>query len=332
MPTFPGRRRCLTALCVLVLSFALCVTQVLGWGCVGHMIVAEIARRRLSPANQEKIGAMAMAFGKSGPFRLSPDMVQAACWSDDLKIWHQYAMNSWHFVDTPYNPENITITDAMDPVNIINVTTDMMLALRHSKSPMYVLNFAWVSLVHLMGDLHQPLHAVTFYSKHFPHGDRGGNSIKVRVHGKEVRLHALWDSLCNVTLPHYPRPLSSTDYSAITEAADQLEDTYKFSTEMMTLRNTTLIASESFAFAVNTSYAGLTPGMELSDDYLERCAEVAKGRLTLGGYRLGNILDDLLENIPVDDGILKEYRATMQNQDSTPTTNDNVVRLRGHSH
>lgn len=49
-------------------------------------------------------------------------------------------------------------------------------------------------LVHYVGDIHQPLHAVTRYAKDFPTGDRGGNSFKITSKDGVSNLHMLWDS------------------------------------------------------------------------------------------------------------------------------------------
>ncbi|GET90750.1 p1/s1 nuclease [Leishmania tarentolae] len=302
----------LTVLSFLVLSCALCVTEVLGWGCVGHMLLAEIARRQLDDENKEKIQAMASAFERSGPFPWSPDMVQAACWPDDVKLWHQRAMSSWHFYDTPYNPDNINITDPVEAVNAVAVSLDMIIALRNTEAPLYLLNFAWVNLVHIFGDLHQPLHTISKYSKQHPHGDKGGNAIEVYAGGKRVTLHALWDNICSGKAPHYRRPLSYTDHFALSSTADRLLETYEFSEALRTLVNLTEIKDESYMFAVNSSYPGVLPDASVSDDYLAQCKHVAEARITLGGYRLGHLLNKLLSSLTVDDATLKAYGAMLR--------------------
>src|SRR5439155_12977901 len=52
-------------------------------------------------------------------------------------------------------------------------------------------------IFHLVGDIHQPLHNVTYFSsdKAFAQGDMGGNKFGVRVNGRRVKLHAYWDDL-----------------------------------------------------------------------------------------------------------------------------------------
>ncbi|CAG9578346.1 class i nuclease-like protein [Leishmania major strain Friedlin] len=96
---------------------------------------------------------------------------------------------------------------------------------------------------------------------------------------------------------------------ALAATADRLLETYTFPEALRTLVDVVAIHEESHMFAVNTSYPGVTPGATLSDAYLARCKRVAEARLTLGGYRLGYLLNELLPSIPVDEATLEAYRA-----------------------
>lgn len=50
-------------------------------------------------------------------------------------------------------------------------------------------------LIHVVGDIHQPLHSVSLYNTTYPSGDRGGNSLKiVLLNGTTQNLHAFWDA------------------------------------------------------------------------------------------------------------------------------------------
>lgn len=50
------------------------------------------------------------------------------------------------------------------------------------------------ALSHFVGDVHQPLHAVTRYTKNYKKGDAGGNLFKLNF-GYIKNLHALWDAI-----------------------------------------------------------------------------------------------------------------------------------------
>jgi S1/P1 Nuclease len=55
--------------------------------------------------------------------------------------------------------------------------------------------FAWNEKGHLVGDIHQPLHCVALKSTEYPEGDRGGNSIRIRIASSPTNLHSFWDGL-----------------------------------------------------------------------------------------------------------------------------------------
>lgn len=49
-------------------------------------------------------------------------------------------------------------------------------------------------LIHYVGDIHQPMHAVNRYTPEFPDGDAGGNLFNVTYSQTIHELHGLWDS------------------------------------------------------------------------------------------------------------------------------------------
>lgn len=297
---------------VLVFTFTILSIPADAWGCEGHMLVAEIARRHLHATNRIKADAIAMDFMESGPFPRSPDMVQAACWADDLKGWHQNAMKSWHYADFPIvavedSSEGIPSPPPAQDVNVVSIIRDMIAAMKVKKTPPYNFQFAMVNLIHFVGDIHMPLHASSRYSKEHPNGDRGGNSVHVRVNNKVVSLHGLWDSICRVHAEHYDRPLQETSYSFLRAYADHLEDSYKFSDDLRNIQDAKFMGMESRDFAINATYDGVVENAELSDAYLTRCKAVAEGRITLAGLRLASILNDILGDVQISVAALDRY-------------------------
>src|SRR6185312_11917757 len=55
-------------------------------------------------------------------------------------------------------------------------------------------------LIHLVGDVHQPLHCASLFNGAYPKGDRGGNDFYVRAGTEPIRLHAFWDELLGTHL------------------------------------------------------------------------------------------------------------------------------------
>jgi hypothetical protein len=112
---------------------------------------------------------------------------EAATWPDDMRSapgqfwqktatpWHYVTLNGIVYDHAP--PEG----DALDALNRYRATlqdpnaniADKQLALRF--------------IVHLVGDLHQPLHVGKCC-------DKGGNEVKVKWFGRDLNLHSVWDS------------------------------------------------------------------------------------------------------------------------------------------
>lgn len=301
---------------VLLISISACylllATSVEGWGCPGHMLVAEIARRHLTANVTAAVDTIVHSFSSHGPFPMASDMVQAACWLDDLRGYRMYGFNDWHFVDKPFyyygeleQGHGLPVVGE-DPSNIRVHLRDAVRGLQKSHSaPRFVLEFSLFQLLHLMGDIHQPLHCTTLVSPAFPSGDRGGNEIIVRSDGVKIPLHRLWDNVCDVHFPHLARPLNQPDRERLHSWADRLVSRYGNRVAPLVQNFTfspTLFASESYDFAVNTSYkdgtAAYHPGAApviLTEKYMRRCRSVARQRIVLGGLRLAKVLNQVFE-------------------------------------
>ncbi|HEY7960044.1 MAG TPA: S1/P1 nuclease [Sphingomicrobium sp.] len=162
----------------LVAAGSLVPTPALAWGKTGHRVVASIADTQLSGlarANVEQI----LGYGEG--------LDEAATWPDDMRadpspFWQKQA-SPWHYVtlnDLTYDhapPEG----DALEALDKFSKTLRDPNASRADKQT--ALRF----IVHLVGDLHQPLHAGKCC-------DKGGNDVKVTWFGKPTNLHAAWDS------------------------------------------------------------------------------------------------------------------------------------------
>jgi hypothetical protein len=160
-------------------------------------------------------------------------------------------------------------------------------------SPSYkALAYSW--LFHLVGDLHQPLHAVSLYSvDQFPAGDRGGSVIPLR-RGRD--LHSLWDGLLGgrdllrdvdrevVQLSNRQR------YGDVWDVAAKETDPSKWGDESRDLCESFLY-NQTILGAVRQTSPGmeLTP-IELPDQYMKQAGEHARRRIITAGVRLGSLL------------------------------------------
>ena len=102
----------------------------------------------------------------------------------------------WHFKDTLYSPDG-TPLPTPDPVDAVTQLKLMIAALPPSSGATDdVRSYDLVWTLHLVGDLHQPLHAISRYTLQIPSGDAGGNAESViPATGETLALHAYWDAI-----------------------------------------------------------------------------------------------------------------------------------------
>lgn len=143
----------------------------------------------------------------------------------------------------------------------------------------------WV--LHLMGDIHQPLHTGSMYSAHvFERGDLGGNRILLI----EGNLHGRWDSALyeegiEASLPELISRVSGftaprvqgveSDWTAWMAESRQILRSWVYTPEM-------IAAVESADRAKNADIRA----QRLSPEYVTRMKETARQRLGLAGLRL----------------------------------------------
>jgi len=144
------------------------------WGADGHRLIAEAAEARLSgEARAELHRLLALEAEQS--------LSAIATWADEAR---NRATAPWHYV--------LMEEDCSGPracrqgacvVAAIERQADAVGSSASDADRLRALKF----LVHLVGDIHQPLHAGAG-------NDRGGNLFQLRTWGKGSNLHALWDS------------------------------------------------------------------------------------------------------------------------------------------
>jgi len=215
------------------------------WGPLGHRTIAAIAENHLSPSAREHVSAL-LAEGHDA------DLAAIANWADDVRAAaagrgplrddpearafndHFPTNAMWHFVDLPLGTKNYREFPSFTSVNDVVHATERCIAVLESAQSRpgdFTKPQALRLLVHLIGDLHQPLHCGTgFYDlADLSHpvlitdpkqcrgqpNDRGGNDLFFGAEPAQ-ELHALWDESL-VFVIH-----NSADYRSL---ADFLEST-----------------------------------------------------------------------------------------------------------
>ncbi|MEO5922612.1 MAG: S1/P1 nuclease [Bryobacteraceae bacterium] len=194
------------------------------WNGTGHRIVAAIAYDALTPSTRARVddllrrhpdySSMFLRDAPSGPpaARARAAFIAASTWADQIKsdsrfydddrrearptpllrgypdmARHQY----WHFVNLPFTQDGTRLRDPRTPhivTEIQRLSRALAKPVGDPANPVYAL--PW--LLHLVGDLHNPLHAATRFTRDDPNGDRGGNAVYVDP-GRN--LHSYWDGL-----------------------------------------------------------------------------------------------------------------------------------------
>jgi hypothetical protein len=153
----------------------------LAWGPVGHRVAAELADRFV--CGQTRL-EMRELLGAETP-------ADAANWADYMRLspdpeWSERTY-PWHFVTIP---DGKTYAEAGAPAEGDAITAFNAYRARvlDPAAPLEQRREALRMVIHIVGDLNQPLHAGNDH-------DRGGNDVTVTLRGGEqMNLHALWDS------------------------------------------------------------------------------------------------------------------------------------------
>lgn len=312
----------LIILCRPVICFA--------WNDTGHMTVALVAYRQLSDHQKQQIAAVLkqhphyqLYLSAQPPQGVNLDewvFIRAATWPDFVRpsrpggdeefknatITH-YHNAPWHYVDIPYveDPKR----SHLDPTTLPskpqpNAITAFDLNFRQlqsfaTKPQDRAVALAWVE--HLVGDIHQPLHATTMFSLDHISGDKGGNDDAVRVEGGVINLHAFWDDAAG----------TSPDYLAIKFNADEIAGSKSCDPanipEYKTDRTFSSWADESYNDAIAMVYLDgrlktapyplyLSHALDASEvpalppGYAETARALALQRISLAGHRLADQL------------------------------------------
>src|SRR5262249_47503449 len=97
---------------------------------------------------------------------------------------HKY----WHFVDLPFTRDNTALPTIPTPNAQTQITAFRAVLASNSPDKLKSYDLSW--LLHLIGDVHQPLHSTTRVSASKPDGDDGGNGVKLT---SPANLHRYWD-------------------------------------------------------------------------------------------------------------------------------------------
>lgn len=307
----------LVLVCMVAFNFSL-----FAWDNVGHMAVAYVAYQHLNLTTKNRVHKLLklhpdyhrwFAEIPNGTSRRDKHMMIfmiASTWADRIKretgytddgtdsgfypdgatsvqnvgytdhLRHKY----WHFVDTPFSQDGTQLPAIPAPNAGTQIRAFRTVLASNESDQLKSYDLVW--LMHLVGDVHQPLHAATRVSSTDPSGDRGGTLVKLCAAPCKDELHAFWDHIL----------ATSSSLGTAISVGKGLPDT---DSTLVRKKDAADWINESFEAAKQSVYVtpiGVGDGpFTIRPAYRTAAKELAKKRIALAGVRLANLLNDELK-------------------------------------
>jgi hypothetical protein len=249
-----------------------------GWGREGHRLTALVAEQYLSPEAKAQVAGLLK----------KETLADVAPWADEYRSEHPETAK-WHFVDIPRSAAEFdrdrdcppSVSDPKSPWR--DCVTDRILyfegRLGDTSLPPQERAIALKFLVHLIGDVHQPFHAMG--------DDRGGNEITVDFLGLSTcgsykcNLHSIWDDSMIEE-----QGLSEKKYTE--RLLQEIKDNHW---ERLSGGSPVAWANISHHYAVD---AEAPNGALITHEYVAEESKIVDAELALGGLRLARVLNRIL--------------------------------------
>jgi hypothetical protein len=267
----------------------------LAWGDEGHEIIALIAQDHLAPSVRARIDAL---LAEDRDPLTGPDMAARSTWADKWRQTHRETAG-WHYIDLELEldrPDFDAACKRSGKSCIVDKLNQFEAELANTRLSDAQRLYALKMVLHLVGDLHQPLHAADAH-------DRGGNCEWVRYTPatmgvrlglpREARLHAYWDDEPVAELGRDPRAvaaalerkISSADVARWSrgDAGDWARESFE--------------VARTFVYSYGGPLACVSePPTQLSDAYQDQAKRVVAERLSRAGVRLATVLNRALSH------------------------------------
>ncbi len=234
-----------------------------GWGQKGHDVTACIAEKHLTPATRHAVDSILE--GRS--------IIYWSNWLDNASHTRDYAYTkTWHYknVDEGERYEEAQANPAGDAVTAIKAQIE---TLTGDKPSFEDSQLAMKILIHVVGDLHQPLH--------MGHAtDLGGNRVPVKYFGRDTNLHSVWDS-------SIPESAHKWSYSEWQDQIDRLSPEAQAEVIAGSIDDW---AKQNVALSANV-YRDFQPGKKISYDEVAKWTPTVETQFLNGGLRLAHILN-----------------------------------------
>jgi len=239
------------------------------WGTQGHQVVANLAQMQLSAkAKREVDRLLALEPGET--------LASISTWADEHR---SPATAAWHYVNFPKNSCTYSAErdcpDGQCVVAAIDRQRDILASTGADEVRLRALKY----LVHLVADIHQPLHAG--YGE-----DRGGNSYQLQAFMRGTNLHAFWDSGL-IRAPNQDTEVMTARLAsgnASTSRREELKHTGRAFSAAKAAEESCLIVAQP----------GFYPGRLVDQAYIQRFRPIMEQRLQQAGAGLAAAINQAL--------------------------------------
>lgn len=300
------------------------VLTVSAWDDTGHKLSTYIAWEQMSPQAREKAFRILMSApedsdlsvfyvqdSRSAATKRRELFMIAATWADIVRDknfknrYEKYHKGDWHYADTFWR---VTADGKVDVLKDFAepkgkaveqlFAFDKMLRDTSASDADKAIAMAWI--LHLGGDIHQPLHTSARVTEDNPKGDQGGNlsmlSPKDATGNDRLNLHWFWDSIVGRSIPRF---YDACDSDYLPPLAQEIMKKYPLAKmqNRLELGQFDKWQQEGFQIASTKLYpASLKLGETPPENYKKMAFEIAQEQIALAGYRMGAMLNQIFES------------------------------------
>lgn len=302
-----------------VALFVFCsILPVHAWDDVGHKITAYIAWQRMSPAVRENVirilraapedsqlGTFYKSYGaEPEEARKREYFMLVATWADIVRDrafdtrYRKYHKGNWHYDDTFWGQTNgkVDVLTGFQEGGVAVpklVEFDKLIRDSGASDKEKAIAIAWI--MHVGGDLHQPLHTSARVTDLEPKGDQGGNLFMLSPKGtareNQLNLHWFWDSIVGRNLP-LKGEMCERDYIEPIARGIMKKHSFASVQNRLNLGRYEEWQKESFALNPTDVFSAELVRFQIpSRKYRKNAFAVAERQLAIAGYRLGETLN-----------------------------------------